>query len=200
MKRSLAAGLAAMVAGLAGCQVAGQNGNPPSSPAPSSSFRPPLLAPTPVRLKQAAMAILDDAAVGLGRAAARDHLGAAEAAQEQPDQVAALDLFTSWGWDEASTRTWSAGDRRVDETLLITIRSLGAASAFEFWGAAADRPPLIAQPCPAGAAALDQCRYGSGSGRWLVVGRLDTAVFKISSIGVELASLAQTQTARLPAS
>lgn len=193
MKRCLAAGLASLAGALVACDAAGT----PASPAPPAVSASPLPVATPVRLRAPAAAILDEAAVGLARNAARDHLGAAEAAGSEPDQVDALQVYYSWGWVEASTRSWAGGGRRVDDTVLLSVRAQGAQRAFVFWSGAAELAPFTGQPCPTSIAGLDQCRLGTGDGRSIVVGRLDAEVFRITATGLDAAALAAVQASRL---
>src|SRR5256885_8818529 len=140
---------------------------PPPTPRPSPT---PSASPLPV-LRPPADAILADADVGLPRTAARDHLGAAEAARDTSNEVLALEAYSGWGWIEASTRSWAGGGRRASETLLLTVRPEGAARAFDYWAADAARAPLAAAPCPASVPGLDQCRLGTAGGRALLGGR-----------------------------
>lgn len=119
--------------------------------------------------------MLGDAVVGSPRRAARDHLTAAEAARDQPNQPAALLQYTSWGWIEASTRTWVD----ADETVLLTARPEGAARAFAVWSQDAAAAPMTVRPCPDAPSRLDDCRLGVAGDRALAIGRLDAAVFRL---------------------
>jgi hypothetical protein len=167
----------------------------PVSAAPAAEAPPRL--PTPAALRPPAAAILEDATVGLPRLSGRDGLGPIEAARDQPDEPSALEVFSGWGWIEASTRTWASGSRRVDEMVLLSLRAQGARRAYEFWAAEADRMRLAGAACPTAVAGLDDCRYWSGGGRTLVVGRLDAAVFRLLCTGVDAGTLAPAQAQRL---
>src|SRR6266851_1825455 len=130
MTARLEVALAAVL--LMGCEISVSS----SQPAPSASPTPaPSHLPTPASVRPPAEAILDDAAVGLPRLSGRDGLGAAEAARDQPDEPAALEEFSGWGWIEASTRTWQSGPRRVDAMVMLSLRAQGARRAYEFWAA-----------------------------------------------------------------
>jgi hypothetical protein len=162
---------------------------PTASPTPS---------PTPLLVLRApGDAILADADVGLPRTAARDHLGAAEAARDTANEVLALEVYSGWGWIEASTRTWSGGGRQASETVLLTVRPEAAARAFDYWAADAARAPLSAGGCPAALAGLDQCRLGVAGDRALVVGRLGAEVFRLDVTGLDASALAARQAARM---
>src|SRR5262245_53407681 len=127
--------------GLAGCQGPGTATNR-SSGGPS---RPSILAEAPpqVRLRRPVGAILSDQVVGLPRRAGIDHLSAAEAASNQPDQAAALAEFLGWGWLDAASRTWSA----ADEVLVLTARPDGAIRAFAYWAREAGEAPYVVGGC-----------------------------------------------------
>ena len=191
MPRPLAR-FAAVLLVLVSCQT---QGPPAATPRPS-----PSLSPTPLpALRPPADAILADADVGLPRTGARDHLGAAEAARDTPNEVLALEVYSGWGWIEASTRTWSGAGGQAADTVLLTVRSDAAARAFDYWAADAARAPLAAGACPAAVTGLDQCRIGSGGGQVLVVGRLGAEVFRLQvGGGLDAAALAARQSARLP--
>jgi hypothetical protein len=144
-------------------------------------------------------AVLADADVGLPQTAGRDHLTAAEAARDTANEVLALETYSGWGWVEASTRTWSGGGRQASETLLLTLRAEGGRKAFDVWAADAARAPYAATGCPASVTGLDQCRVGMVGDRALVVGRLGAEVFRIETTGLDAASLAAKQGARMVA-
>src|SRR6266567_2900516 len=133
--------LAAVAALLVACQ---------SQPSHAASPRPsPTATPTPLLVLRApADAVLRDAGVGLPVTAARDHLSAAEAARDTPNEVLALETYSGWGWVEASTRTWSGGGRQASETVLLTVRAQGASKAFAIWAADTARAPLASSGCP----------------------------------------------------
>lgn len=188
MLRALAVAAAIPIL-VAGCQE--QPHPPPPRPSPAASPTPP-----PV-LRAPAAAILDDGDVGLPRTAARDQLGAAEAARDTSNEVLALEAYSGWGWIEASTRTWSGGGRVAAATLLLTVRPEGAARAFDYWAADAARAPLAAGECPASVAGLDQCRLGTAGDRALLVGRLGPEVFRLEVSGLDPAALGARQAARL---
>ena len=191
MPRPLAL-VAAVLLVLAACQT---QSPPAATPRPSPSPSP---TPAPV-LRAPADAILADAEVGLPRTAARDHLGAAEAARDTANEVLALEVYSGWGWLEASTRSWSGAGGQATEMVLLTVRSEAAARAFDYWAADAARAPLAAGPCPARVTGLDQCRIGIGGGQVLVVGRLGAEVFRLQvGGGLDGAALAARQAARLP--
>jgi len=178
--------LAALV-GLAACQ---QNA-PPPTPSPSATR-----APTPVvALRDPGAAILADADVGRPRTAGRDHLGATEAARDQPDEVLALQLYSGWGWVDMATRTWGP----VSDQVLQTLRPEGATRAYALWSGEAERAPFSAAPCPASISGLDQCRYGTAADRAIVVGRLDTVTFRLVADPGAVERLAARQASRLTA-
>jgi len=184
--------LAAAAVLLLGCQ---------SQPPPAATPRPshtatatPLLA-----LRPPADAVLADADLGLPRTAGRDHLSAAEAARDTANEVLALEVYSGWGWVEASTRTWSGGGRQAAETVLLTLRAEGAAKAVDAWAADAARAPYAATDCPASVAGLDQCRIGTAGDRALVVGRLGAEVFRIETVGMDAPALAGKQASQMVA-
>ncbi len=164
---------------ITGCQGAA------SSPAGAPGDRPPppsiLAQPPPaVRLRAPGQAILADQAVGAPRRSGRDHLSAAQAASEQPD--------------DGASRTWTG----ADETLVVTARTDGAARAFGFWAGAAALAPLGAGSCSAAAGSgLDDCLLAADGSRAVVVGRLDTAVFRISCPAADADRLTIAQVAAL---
>ncbi len=179
--------------GLAAC-----GGHAPSSigsagdrpPSPSIAAQPP----PGLRLRAPADAILADQVVGSARRAGQDHLVATEAASQQPDQAAALRRYTSWGWLDGATRAWTG----ADETLVATASAAGAARAFADWSAEAGQAPFAAGDCSlAASAGLDDCRLGLAGDRALVVGRLGTAVFRISCPAAAAERLTVAQVAAL---
>jgi len=143
-----------------------------------------------VRLRPAAEAILSDQVFGAPRRGGHDHLTAAQAASEQPDQAAALAQFASWGWLDGSSRTWSTGD----EVLVITARADDAARALEFWARDAQ-----GHCTDAALAGLDDCRLGITGDRAVVVGRLGPAVFRLQCPARSAEPLAMAQAASLHA-
>ena|SRR5215470_7559403 len=179
--------------GLAECHAAGTA--PTRSPGGPS--RPSILAEAQpqVHLRAPVGAILSDQVVGLPRRAGIDHLSAAEAASNQPDQAAALAEFIGWGWLDAASRTWSA----ADEVLVLTARPDGAVRAFSYWAREAGEAPYVAGGCSSLAAAgLDDCAQGVAAGRAIVVGRLGAAVFKIACPTEMADRLTVAQVAALP--
>ena len=150
-------------------------------------------------LRAPADAALTQTEVGLPLVAARDHLSAAESARDTPNEVLALELYSGWGWVEASTRSWSGGSRQASETVLLSVRAEGAGKAFEIWAADAARAPYAASPCPSTITGLDQCQFGSAGDHALVVGRLGAEVFRLEMAGLDAAALAEKQAGRLPA-
>jgi hypothetical protein len=181
--------------GLAAC------GGQATSSIGSAGSRPPspsiaAQAPPGLRLRAPADAILADQVVGSPRRAGEDHLVAAEAASEQPDQAAALRRYTSWGWLDGSTRAWPG----TDETLVATASNAGAGRAFADWSAEAGQAPYAGAECaPAAAAGLDDCRLSLAGDRAIVVGRLGTAVFRISCPAAAAERLTAAQVAALQA-
>ena len=177
---------------LAACGTAAREPLPSPVPPPPSSP-----APTPVSLRPPALAILADAQVGLSRTSGRDHLTAAEAARDQPDQQGALQLYRSWGWVEESLRTWAGGDRSASETVLLTLRAENARVAYAAWAghlsgtAGACGPPLASR--------LDECTEALSDSGVLVVGRLDAELFLLLGSGVDVLSLARLQADQLRA-
>lgn len=172
-----------------------------SQPSPAATPRPtPSASPTPrLVLRAPADAALTQAEVGLPLVAARDHLSAAEAARDTPNEVLALELYSGWGWVEASTRTWSGGGQQASETVLLTVRASNAGKAYAVWSAGAATAPYAATGCPPSITGLDACRMGTAGDRTLVVGRLDAEVFRLETAGLDGPALAARQTARLPA-
>jgi len=187
-------GFPARLAVLAALLVACQS-QPHAAPTPRPSAAP---TPTPLLVVRApADAVLADADVGLPLTASRDHLTAAEAARDTPNQVLALETYSGWGWIEASTRTWSGGGRQASETVLLSVRAEGASRAFEIWAGDAGRAPYAASNCPAAIVGLDECRIGLAGDRALVVGRLGPEVFRLETAGLDAPALAARQAARL---
>src|SRR6266700_1636031 len=121
MSRALTTLTLLLCLGLAGC------GHRATSPIGSATDRPPppsiVARPPPgLRLRAPADAILGDQVVGSARRSGHDHLTAAQAASEQPDQATALRQFTSWGWLDGASRGWAG----ADETLVLTASGTGA--------------------------------------------------------------------------
>jgi hypothetical protein len=166
---------------------------------PREQVASPSIAPAPplrARLRPPAEAILSDQAVGSPRRAGSDHLTAAAAASQQPDQPAALAEFLGWGWLDGSTRSWAT----ADEALVLTSRPEGAARAFEFWAAETTRPPFAGAPCsPAVSSGLDDCRLGVAGDRALVVGRVGAEAFRLSCPATSADRLAGAQVASMHA-
>jgi hypothetical protein len=134
--------------------------------------------------------------VGSPRHAGSDHLTAAAAASQQPDQPAALAEFLGWGWLDGSTRGWAS----ADETLVLTSRPEGAARAFEFWAAETTRPPFAPAACsPAVTSGLDDCRLGVAGDRALVIGRVGAEAFRLSCPAASADRLAGAQVASMHA-
>ncbi len=184
--------LAVVAAVLVACQ---SQPSHPSTPRPSATPTPtPLLA-----VRAPAAAVFTDADVGLPLTGARDHLSAAEAARDTPNEVLALETYSGWGWVEASTRSWSGGSRQASETVLLTVRAEAAKKAFAIWAADAGRAPYAATECPAQITGLDQCRIGSAGDRALVVGRLGPEIFRLETTGLDAPALAQKQAGRIRA-
>ena len=170
----------------------------PPQPTPRA-VASPSPAPTPIRLKAPPEAILEDAQIGLPRTAARDHLTAAEAASFAADQPLALQTYTSWGWVEESTRTWSGGDRSADALVLLTLRPAGARLAFVYYAQATDVAPYSSASCPAAITGLDGCHMGTTGARAVITGWLSEEVFVIGGSGVDVGALAALQAGRLRA-
>lgn len=178
---------------LAGAMAAAACG---SGPAAAPGITP--LAASPVALQPApGQAILDAAAAGLPLTGSADGVTAAAAANDVPDAADALPLFDSWGWVVESRRSFGRGGVTVEVTVLLLLRSAGAASAFTFYAEQAAVPPLVAHRCPAEVGALDQCALGQGGGRTVVVGRVGTEVFTLSATGADAIRLASLQASRL---
>jgi hypothetical protein len=184
--------LAALCA--AACQpaAAGQ----PRSPRPSP---PASNAPAEAVLRPPAQAVLEDGEVGLPRLSGRDHLSAAEAARDAPDEVSALDAYAGWGWADAASRAWGGSGRSVQVLVLLTLRPEGAERALERWSLDAVRAPLASAACPQGMPRLDGCVAGAGAGRMLVAGRLDAGAFRLEGSAADVARLAPLQARRLSA-
>jgi hypothetical protein len=163
---------------------------PPPAPAPAAASPPP-------RQPAPATAILDASQVGLPLSAAEDGITPAQAANEVPDAADALPLFDSWGWLVESRRDFGRGAARVEVTVLLTLRLDGAESAFALLAQETAVPPLITGACGAGVPAADQCSLGQGQGHQLVVGRVGTEVFEVSTAGAGAVALAALQAARL---
>jgi hypothetical protein len=175
---------------LAAAAACAQPGSP-ATPSPAGSpQRPSILAQPPpaVHLRPAADAILGDQVVGAARRGGHDHLTAALAASEQPDQAAALAEFEGWGWLDGASRTWAS----ADETLVIAARADQANRAFGFWAGDA------AGQCSATAAAgLDDCSQAVSGDRVVVVGRLASAVFRLQCPAAAAERLTVAQSAAL---
>jgi hypothetical protein len=154
----------------------------PSAPAPSAAPSPAIVTRPPSDL------ILADAEVGLPRVSARDDVGLNQAASEQQNQPLALTDYRRWGWVEESTRSWSGGARKVDESLLLLTRVDGATLAFQGWSGE------LAQggACPDGLG-IDECAAGKGG----LVGRVGRYAFWFSGTGVDLGRLAGVQATRI---
>lgn len=177
--------LAALLA-VAACQQSAPAVRPSPAPAPPSP---------PPALRQPVDAVLADSDVGRPRTAGRDHLGATEAARDEPNEVLAARLFAGWAWVDMATRTWGP----VDDRVLLTLRAEGATRAYQWWAAEAARPPFTAAACPAEVTRLDQCSYGTSAGSAIVVGRLDSETFRLVADPASIARLAALQAARLRA-
>jgi len=152
-----------------------------------------------VRLRPPALAILDDAQVGLPRVSGRDHLTAAEAAGGAADQPLALQTYTSWGWTEESTRAWSGGGRSADALVLATLRPSGARRAFTSFAQQTDVAPYSGMPCPPRITGLDGCHMGVGSSNAVITGWLAEEVIVVAGHDVDVVSLAAAQAGRLRA-
>lgn len=153
---------------------------------------------SPVALQPAPdQAILDAAATGLPLTGSVDGVTAAAAANDLPDAADALPLFDSWGWVVESRRSFGRGAVTVEVTVLLLLRSTGAASAFTFYAEQAAVPPLVADTCPAAIGALDECALGQGGGRTVVVGRVGAEVFTVSAAGTDARRLGSLQASRL---
>jgi len=190
---TLATLLLSLCLSLCGCgQPGGSAGRSPGArPATPSILAQP---PPPVRLRPAGDALLADQVVGAPRRGGHDHLTAAEAAAEQPDQGAALQRYAGWGWLDGASRSWAG----ADETLVLTAVTDGAQRAFASWAGDADQAPFAQAACtPAAGAGLDACRLGVAGDRALVVGRLGTAVFRIDCPAAAAERLTEAQTAAL---
>jgi hypothetical protein len=168
--------------------------SPGSAAAPGVTPLP--ASPVPVQ-PAPGQAILDAAAVGLPVTGTADGITAAEAANDVPDAADALPLFDSWGWVVASRRSFGRGGVSVEVTVLLLLRTAGAASAFTFYSEQAAVPPLVAAVCPAAAGGADECALGQGGGRTLVVGRVGAEVFTVSATGADAIRLASLQASRL---
>jgi hypothetical protein len=150
----------------------------------STATRPPAAAARPP-----AQSILDDGAVGARRDGGRDHLSAAEFARDQPDQVAALRVFTTWGWVDAATRSWP----ETSEILVVSQRPEDAGRAFDFWTLQATQAGLKQAACPAGASPLQQCSAAVSDARAVLVGRAGASVFRLDCPRTEADRLASAQ-------
>jgi hypothetical protein len=129
----------------------------------------------------------------------RDHRTAAEAASVAADQRLAYQTYTSWGWSEESTRSWSAGNRSADALVLLTLRPSGTRLAFAYYAQQTDVAPYAGFPCPRSITGLDGCHAGSSGSRTVVTGWLAEEVFVVGGSGVDVMALAQEQAARLRA-
>ena len=185
---ALAPALAMLLAPAAACTSPAAGSAPGVTPLPAS---PAPLQPAP------GAAILGAADVGLPQTGAADGVTPAEAANDVPDAADALPLFDSWGWVVQSRRSFGRGGVAVEVTVLLLLRSTGAASAFTFYAEQAAVPPLVAGRCPPAAGGLDECALGQGGGRTVVVGRVGTEVFTISAAGADALRLASLQASRL---
>jgi hypothetical protein len=160
-------------------------------PVPAS---PAALQPAP------SVAVLGSAEVGLPLVASTDGITAAEAANEVPDAAAALPLFDSWDWLTEARRSFRSGPVSVGVTVLLTLRSSGAESAFGFLSEQTSVPPLIASACPVAVVGVDECAFAQGGGRELVVGRVGDEVFLVATSSTDAVRLAVVQASRLHSS
>ena len=170
------------------CLLACSNPGTPAAtatPSPPAATSPP---PPAIAIRPPAEAILADAEVGLARVSARDSVSLAQAASEAQNQPLALTQYRLWGWVDESTRSWSGGPGRLDESLLLVTRPEGATLAFQGW--AGELPQRGA--CPAGLG-LDDCGLGSTG----LVGRVGRYVLRLSGAGVDLPKLAGVQAGRI---
>lgn len=155
---------------------------------PSPVAGPPLRAP--------ADNILSDQEAGLRRTAGTDHLGLAQAAEQEENQPLALTRFRSWGWVEEATRSWAGGGSRADEVLLLLTRVEGARLAYEDFRADAVTPPLQAAACPALIRA-DECIEGRAGALSAIAARVGSHVFRFRGTNTDLERLAALQAARI---
>jgi hypothetical protein len=189
--------MALAIVGAAACQAqTSPLASPSSSPPPAAS---PAARPSPIALRAPAEAILTDADTGLPRSAGRDHLKVTEVARDQSDPRGALATIGGWGWVDESTRSWAAADRRVETQVLLTLRADGARQAYGQWVQETDSPPRTGSPCPPDLAGLDDCRVGRAGAVAVVVGRLDSVVFRVAGTNVDTVALAAIQARRLGA-
>ena len=144
-------------------------------------------------------AILTDDEAGLPRTGGRDHLSLTEAARDQPDQVLALELYRGWSWADASTREWSAGDRRLEVIVLLTLRRSGAERAYARWSQDAAAAPLAAGGCRPSMTRVERCRLGRAGPRAVMVAQIDAAVFRVAGLNVNVEDLGELQAERLTA-
>ena len=181
----------------ASCVQSGSSTAAPPSPSinPSPNSRSATARPTPLAHRPAASAILEDGAVGLPRVAGRDHVGLAQAAEEQQNQPLALTRYRSWGWLDQATRTWSSGDRRVEEELVVLTSEQGARLAF-FDSTSGGLP---GSECSA-ELHVDDCRKTGDAAASNLVARLGPYLFRLKGTRLELAdltALGAAQSARL---
>nr|MDQ6918973.1 hypothetical protein [Candidatus Dormibacteraeota bacterium] len=156
-------------------------------PSPAVSPSPPLASPTtspPIATRPPTNLVLADADVGLAHSSGRDDITLAQAASEQQNQPLALTWYRTWGWVAESTRSWSDGSRRLDESLVLLTRTEGAILAFQGWTGELTQHAA----CPVGLG-LDECAEGSGS----LVARVGRYVFRLVGAGVVLENLAAVQ-------
>ncbi len=162
-----------------------------SPPPPAASPSPPAACPEAspqIATRPPSDLVLADADVGLTRTSSRDNVGLTQAASEQQNQPLALTQYRAWGWVEESTRSWSGGTRRLDESLVLLTRPEGASLAYHGWtGELTQRAA-----CPVGLG-LDECSEGGGS----LVARVGRYVFRLVGAGVDLEKLAGVQAARI---
>lgn len=157
----------------------------PGSHAHLSTARRPPPAPAPAPWQ----AIIADAAAGLPRTGGQDHVSAAEFARGQPDQVAALQVFTTWGWVDAATRTWAG----ASEVMVLTQRPEDAGRAFDFWTSQAVQSGLAASSCAGGAPVLDRCSQAASPSRSVVVGQKGAIVFRLDCPPADAGRLTDAQ-------
>ena len=129
---------------------------------------------------------------------ARDHLGYLQAASEERNQAAALELYQTFDWVDEAVRTFGSGPRTVEEKLLVSLRVAGARNAFAYWGALAVKPPLVAASCPA-STGLDQCAEGRFGALAAAAGRRGVVVFYITATGADIDGLLRFQAAAISA-
>lgn len=157
-----------------------------SSPARSPAET--TVAPSPTAAVPPAAYLLTPAQVGIPPAGGREHLGYLEAASLEPNQAAALELYQTFDWRDAATRSFAGGGSRVEQIVLISLDRAGARRAFSYWRSPAGGQNSVQISCPP-ASGLDQCAASRTGANGAAAGRRGLLVFQLTTQGVPLEPL-----------